>query len=392
MTRNRSRNDSRGRRAPDKLDPARLEEFSQIPPDQLAEQLRRRFGSTNRGSGSTADVAWGKVVQERLASLCDHVDDQMIGRRELAEMVIASLISGVPMVVLGPPGTGKSQTVRLIADACRGVDSTGDGRVTRKCFEYLLTSHTMPEELFGPPDLEKLREGKFHRVTREMLPESEFAFLDEAFRASPHIMNTLLSIINERRFHDGAVVRRVPLLGVVAASNFAPAEPESQAFFDRFPVRYWVKSVLAGELRTGAEFDEGVRRLVGKSIDLERERRLGDGKSKVLACTNDFRLAESLLAAQDYWSIGRGHETDRFRQFAEGVHQLRRDVNLSDRGIASLWRFGVALDWLRGESRHSVGRGHLDALEHTSATVNQSKFASQRIGDLRSRADHHSAD
>jgi hypothetical protein len=400
MTRARSPKGSRGKRGPGGPDPSQLEEFSGISPSELAGQLRRHRGSSKgKGAPSTADVAQGRVVQERLAALCDHVEQHMVGRRELAEMVIASLVSGVPMVVLGPPGTGKSQTVRLIAEACLGVPhgddgaaEGGEGRVSRAYFEYLLTSHTMPEELFGPPDLSQLQQGEFRRSTEGMLPESEFAFLDEAFRASPHIMNTLLSIINERRFHDGATVRRVPLLGVVAASNFAPAEPESQAFFDRFPVRYWVDSVLGGGVRMGAEFDEEVRGLVGKSIALERERGLGGGESKKIACTNDFRLAEALLAGQDYWSVQRGHETDRFRQFAEGVYQLRRDVNLSDRGVVSLWRFGVALDWLRGGSSQSDTGGHLDALLHTSATANQSKIARRKIGDLRSRANHHSAD
>lgn len=389
-------NSSRSRRGPNGLDPSKLLEFSELPPGELSEQLSKKLGGgKGRGSSSsTANVAWGKAVRERLKTVCDRVEEQMVGRRELAEMVISSLISGVPMVVLGPPGTGKSQTVRIIAESCHGIpSSSGESPVSRAYFEYLLTSHTMPEELFGPPDLSRLHQGEFCRQTRGMLPESEFAFLDEAFRASPHIMNTLLSIINERLFHDGANVLKVPLLGVIAASNNAPSEPEAAAFFDRFPVRYWVDSVLGGEVRMGASFDEDVRGLVEKSIEFEREKRLDDrgGKEK-LACTNDFRLAGALLAAQGYWSVRKGQETDRFREFAEGVFQLRREVRLSDRGVVSLWRFGVALDWLRGGSSQQATGGHLDALLHTSATANQSKIARRKIGDLRARANHHGTD
>ena len=372
-----------------------LEAFSKVAPEDLHVWCRSKLGDqTVGGAGSTKAIAMGEVVLARLVAVRDRVADQLIERDELANMVIASLVSGVPMVVLGPPGTGKSQTVRLISESCLGLPAKkeGSGRVSRTFFDYLLTSHTMPEELFGPPDLDALHRGEFRRRTDRMLPEAEFAFLDEVFRGSTHIMNTLLTIINERMFHDGAELRRIPLLGVVSASNRAPSDPEAEAFFDRFPIRYWVDSVLGSRRSTEGEFDGALSGLLNKSANHERDQRLQvSSQGEELACTNDFRLAAAVLSSQRFWIPQQGKETDRFRQFAQAVRRLKSELQISDRGVASLWRFGVTLDWLRGNSIMDDSDGHLDALLHTAGTPERASMAKRIVDTVRDDEHPHTA-
>ena len=376
------------------LDPRNLERFSKVSPEALSTWCQKNLRSAGGRVGSMKTLGFEEIVRERLTAVRDRVADQMVGRGELAEMVIASLVSGVPMVVLGPPGTGKSQTVRLISESCLGLPvNEGASRVSRTFFDYLLTSHTMPEELFGPPDLEALRNGEFRRRTDRMLPESEFAFLDEVFRGGTHIMNTLLTIINERMFHDGAELRRIPLLGAVSASNHAPSDPEAEAFFDRFPVRYWVDSVLGSRSSTPEEFDGALSGLLNKAVDHEHDRGLhGAGDASKLACTNDFRLASAILASQRYGVLDRGRTNDRLTQFAEGVRRLKREFQLSDRGVASLWRFGVTLDWVRGRPIMDDSDGHLDALLHTAGTLEMAGAAKRIVDTVREDGHHHTAD
>ncbi|MCA9517815.1 MAG: AAA family ATPase, partial [Myxococcales bacterium] len=70
------------------------------------------------------------------------------------------------------------------------------------------------------------------------------AFLDEIFKANSAILNSLLSLVNERIFHHGRHRDRVPLIGLIGASNESP-DPEGGlgALHDRFLVRLAVAPV-----------------------------------------------------------------------------------------------------------------------------------------------------
>ena len=88
-------------------------------------------------------------------------------------MTALAVVAGEHLFLLGPPGTAKSALVREFAGAVRG-----------QYFEYLLTRFSEPNEVFGPIDLVRLREGTVATVTTGMLPEAEFVFLDELFNAN----------------------------------------------------------------------------------------------------------------------------------------------------------------------------------------------------------------
>src|SRR5499427_5567574 len=72
----------------------------------------------------------------------------LVEREALVEMVALAAVAGEHLLVIGPPGTAKSEAVRRVARALGG-----------QVFEYLLGRFTEPSEIFGPVDLRKLREG-----------------------------------------------------------------------------------------------------------------------------------------------------------------------------------------------------------------------------------------
>ncbi len=156
----------------------------------------------------------------------------LVEREALAEMIALAAVAGEHVLVIGPPGTAKSEAVRRIA---RAVDS--------RIFEYLLGRFTEPSEIFGPIDLRRLKEGFVETETAGMLPEADFAFLDEVFLGSTAILNTLLGILNERVFRRGHSVVRCPLRVCVGASNALPEDESLAAFADRFLVRIFVDPV-----------------------------------------------------------------------------------------------------------------------------------------------------
>ena len=156
----------------------------------------------------------------------------LVEREALAEMIALAAVAGEHVLVIGPPGTAKSEAVRRIA---RAVDAN--------IFEYLLGRFTEPSEIFGPIDLRRLKEGRVETETSGMLPEADFAFLDEVFKGSTAILNTLLTILNERRFRRGHTQVQCPLRVCVGAANALPEDESLAAFSDRFLVRVFVDPV-----------------------------------------------------------------------------------------------------------------------------------------------------
>ena len=135
------------------------------------------------------------------------------------------------MLLVGPPGTAKSQ---LVSEVCGKIDGA-------QYFQWLLTKFTAPEELFGAVSLKGLENDEYRRVTNGKLPEAHIVFLDEVFKASSSILNTLLTVMNERIYYNGTEITKIPLISMFGASNELPSEEdELEALYDRFLLRYVV--------------------------------------------------------------------------------------------------------------------------------------------------------
>ena len=137
-----------------------------------------------------------------------------------------SLTAGENLFLLGPPGTAKSALVHELGRLLEG-----------RTFDYLLTRFTEPNELFGPFDIRKLRDGELITNTEGMLPEASLVFLDELLNANSAILNSLLNVLNERVFRRGRETRKLPLLMTIGASNNLPEDEALRALFDRFLLR-----------------------------------------------------------------------------------------------------------------------------------------------------------
>lgn len=171
-----------------------------------------------------------------------------VGKDEVVDVLGVCLVAGEHAFLFGPPGTAKSALVHELARRL-------DGNV----FGYLLTRFTEPSELFGPFDLRKLREGELVTNTTGMLPEAALVFLDELLNANSGILNSLLTVLNERVFRRGKETRRLPMLMAVGASNHLPEDDALGALFDRFLLRVVCDNVpddrLGDVLHAGWRFE-----------------------------------------------------------------------------------------------------------------------------------------
>ena len=169
-------------------------------------------------------------MHQKLSTILEHLGRGLIERESITRLVLLAALAGEHVLLIGPPGTAKSELARRLRHIFR----------QPSYFERLLTRFSTPEELFGPVSLRALEEDRFERRTAGYLPQTRVAFIDEIFKANSAILNSLLTLINERKFDNGAERVDAPLECLIGASNELPEGPELGALYDRFLVRLHV--------------------------------------------------------------------------------------------------------------------------------------------------------
>jgi MoxR-like ATPase len=178
-------------------------------------------------------------MQHRFQRLVGALSEGVLERETALSLGLLALLAGESLFLLGPPGVAKSLVARRLKAALQNA----------RAFEYLMGRFSTPEEIFGPLSIAGLRDRDvFERKTTGYLPEADIAFLDEIWRSSPPIQNSLLTILNEKVFRNGGLELKVALKLLVAASNGLPeGEENAEAFWDRFLLRLEVGPVESAQ-------------------------------------------------------------------------------------------------------------------------------------------------
>jgi MoxR-like ATPase len=293
------------------------------------------------------------------------LEQRFLAKEEIIRLMMIAALAGEHMVLIGPPGTAKSALIRSFASL-----------VDARYFEYLLTRFSEPNEIFGPVDIQSFRQGNYRRVTNGMLPEAEIVFLDEAFKANSAILNSLLTVLNERKFSNGNQLIRVPLISLFAASNEVPSSDELSAIFDRFLLR------VHSDNLDSYHFHE----LMNKGLAIER-RNLKKETEDALAesvqqqavptgSTPPTANSEAILSAAELQDcrrtlLERVEFPDEFLATYKSLcFQLRGEgTSLSDRRVVRLLKLFGASALLDGRTR--VHQGDLFVLRHCWNNLDQ---------------------
>lgn len=175
------------------------------------------------------------VSHVTFSQLVDDIAASCLEREEHARGIVLALLAKTNVFLLGVPGVGKSM---VVGETLRRI--TGS-----QGFDILMTKFTTPDEVLGPINLQAFEAGRMERVMAGMLPTAHIGFLDEVFKANSAILNSLLTIMNERKVSVGGRWHNVPTFSIVGASNELPQGEDLAALYDRFVIRFDVPPLQA---------------------------------------------------------------------------------------------------------------------------------------------------
>jgi MoxR-like ATPase len=287
-----------------------------------------------------------------------------VGKDDIVDLMLISAIAREHLLLVGPPGTAKSELIKRFVLLLGARKAAGD------LFEYLLTRFTEPNEIFGPVNIDEFQQGTFTRNIDRALPQARVAFLDEVFKANSAILNSLLTILNERFFFNGLEQVPVPLISVYGATNEIPEGDDLAALYDRFLLRVQTDNV------DERQFND----LLNAGWSIERERiRLGRNEAiaPVLDGLDQLNVAYDTLEKVDLQPV--------FEDYRELVRQIRAEgISLSDRRAIKLLKLIAAATLLRGERQ--AGAADLWVLLHVWNRPEQISALQAIVGPVVERA------
>jgi len=320
------------------------------------------------GETDMTPAASGRLAS-RVRALIRHLSEGLIEKEQPIALGLLAALAGEHIVLLGPPGTAKSEVARRLSYAFR------DGEY----FAITLNAFTTPEEIFGPVSIKALEADRFTRKTEHYLPTASLAFIDEIFKASGPLLNTLLGILNERVFVNGTERVRVPLISVVGASNELPDEAELGALYDRFLLRYVVNPVSDKEF--GALLNLGGSDWVPPPTELristEELAAIREAASRVVL--SDEALS-TLAGARSELKAAGIEVSDRRWVRLRGLLQVVAHVSGRQTVLPGDCLFAAHCLWSRTEQERAVGKAlgkHFDPQPLREVLATMARLASQ---------------
>ncbi len=281
-------------------------------------------------------------LRKRLNRFRQSLGRFFVDKQDLIDLMVVAAIAQEPLLLVGPPGTAKSDLVLKFKDAL--------GIADEDYFEYMLTRFTEPSEIIGPIDISQLREGRYIRREQGKLPTCRLAFLDEIFKSNSAILNILLTIINEKKFYQDGVPQPVRLRVLYAATNEIPEQSELAALKDRFCLKAESRSVQEHHFKE--LIDMGLQSEVHKGLNqkpwVENHAALEDVIKANRYLTMTFARKHRAGRNEEHNDREVYFPAEVFDEFQRLVKTLVREdrIFISDRKLVKLYKLFRVRAWL----------------------------------------------
>lgn len=166
-------------------------------------------------------------AQAKISQISLELNQLFVERDELVKIMLLAVTTGSNLLMLGPPGTAKSN---ITQELCSRIENAN-------YFQWMLNKTSDPSEILGPFSVKEMENDRFMRVTAGKLPEAHIAFMDECYKSNAPTLNALLTIMNEHIFYNDGKAIDVPLISLFGASNEPPEDETLMALHDRFIFR-----------------------------------------------------------------------------------------------------------------------------------------------------------
>lgn len=320
---------------------------------------------------------------QKMLEVIDEINHEAAEREELIETIALALLSGKNLFILGDTGQGKSYCINAFRKRITGA----------RQFERLISKQTDEEQLFGRLDLSSLIPGNlsqevlmrdagyaalYHQldnlykqyqidgqtetlkeaekiagqlettkkilclmipnipktITDGKIPDSDIVFLDEIFKANDGILNSLLTVLNERVYTNEGHTVPIPVISFFSASNEIPDFSDSaqqilKPLYDRFEMKVLTSYVEEKENRMDI---------------LSKKQNRAKGLPKAFITLSELREMQK--------DISKIKISDKINELMDAVLcELRRNgIHVSDRKYFDYFPVVQAKAYLRGDT------------------------------------------
>jgi len=255
---------------------------TKINPAAIA-RLKQRIMETTKLENVNLDAA-----TQRLKDAMADLENVFVNRTEEIAALTLAIAARQHVLLEGKHGVAKSDLAREAFARITGAS----------IYDKMFSKGTNHDDVFGPTLMEQYKKGIWQHNTRGALPTAHFANLEELGRASDVLLPTMMTVLNERIFHNGNRVERCPLITAVATTNFMSDEAELAAFNDR-----WLCYMIVKPLETTQQKAEMIRRSISPratpkaTISLHEIEAINLAVSKVAPDDETVTLFAELAAA-----------------------------------------------------------------------------------------------
>lgn len=164
------------------------------------------------------------------------VKTELVGRSDTFKVVAVAHATGYPILLVGVPGTGKTN---LVLDYAQALNPGVDILTTDKVFILETDEGTRSAEIKGRVDPSELVQNQKY-VVNSPITRAQHIIINEVDKASAGLRNSMLSVMNEKVLFNGHEKVMCPWDTFAATCNEIPKEEENSPFWDRFVLKHHV--------------------------------------------------------------------------------------------------------------------------------------------------------